>query len=97
MQKSGVFSNISISERKFVNKFGNNIKEDIIIADKSSEPVFCTNNGKYIALKHLEQNLSLVEGEIAFAIEDAIKNIDQISQSPLFNPTNIIVHDRRTI
>jgi DNA modification methylase len=84
------FQNIHILERKFINKFGIIIKEDIIIAEKKIDLLYELNNGKDIALNHLKKNLSLAKGEIAIDIEDAIFNIFHVQPSPLFNPNSIL-------
>jgi DNA modification methylase len=93
LQESNSFSSIKTLERKFTNKFGVNIKEDIIIAEKifSSTPNF--NNGRIIALNHLKDSLSKSTGEVATDISEAIKTINEIEASPLFSSTNIIRHD----
>lgn len=56
LESSKGFSNIQTLERKFMNKSGNNIKEDVIIATKTNNlsAAFC---GREIALKHLENTL----------------------------------------
>lgn len=93
MERSMGFSNIRTLERKFVNKFGANIKEDIIIADKCCDILPSFNNGREISLKHLNENLSIAKEEIAFDIEDAIKTNFQVSPSPLFNPSKVIINE----
>lgn len=93
LEKSGSFCNIKILERKFINKFGISIKEDIIIAAKKTTSTSNFNNGKAIALTHLEESLSKSKDEVALDILDAIKTIDQVQPSPLFNPNTILLHD----
>ena len=56
LKQSQGFSDIKMLERQFTNKFGNNIKEDIIIATKSNN-LSDELNGRSIALKHLEHSL----------------------------------------
>jgi len=90
LEASKGFTNIKIMERKFINKFGTNIKEDIILAFKSNQPLTEISYGRTIALKHLEESLKTAAGEIQLDILDAIKNIDQVLPSPLFNPKNVI-------
>jgi len=91
LEASKGFTNIKIMERKFINKFGTNIKEDIIVAFKSNQPLTEISYGRTIALKHLEESLKTAVGEIQLDILDAIKNIDQVLPSPLFNPKNVIL------
>ncbi len=84
IEKCNGFSNIQVLERSFINKFGMNIKEDIIIAKKGNTSLSTTDHGRSIALKHLEGGLTKASNEIYDDILDAIKNIEQITESPLF-------------
>jgi hypothetical protein len=93
LEKSCSFSNIKTLERKFTNKFGISIKEDIIIAEKSHNSTPNFNHGRTISLNHLREALPKSIGDVALDIKDAIKAIDEIEPSPLFNSTNIIRHD----
>jgi hypothetical protein len=43
-------------------------------------------------LEHLKEALPKSIGDVALDIKDAIKTIDEINPSPLFNSTNIIRH-----
>ncbi len=83
------FDLINIIERQFVNKFGNNIKEDLLIYKKNSNLI----NGQFgreIAKKHLENNLLLSRDDIKTDLEEAIKCVFQIDPSPIFNSNQII-------
>lgn len=91
LEASKGFVNVKILERKFINKFGASIKEDIVVAFKSNQPLGEISYGRAIALKHLEENLKKSSGEIQLDILDAIKNIDRVLPSPLFNPKNVIL------
>lgn len=93
LEKSCGFSNINTLERKFTNKFGISIKEDIIIAEKNINSIPNFNNGRSISLNHLKVGLLKSTGEVTFDITDAIKSIDEVIPSPLFNSSNIIIHD----
>lgn len=93
LEKSGGFCNIKTLERKFINKFGVSIKEDIIIAAKTTTSTMNFTNGKAIALAHLEASLSKSKDEVALDILDAIKTIEEVQPSPLFNPNTILLHD----
>ena len=93
LEKSNGFSTIKTLERKFTNKFGVNIKEDIIIAEKKTNLATEFINGRFIALNHLKESLPKSAGEVAFDISEAIKTINEIEPSPLFNSANIIRHD----
>ncbi len=89
LEKLNAFSKIKILERKFTNKFGINIKEDIIIATKTGE---LTKHffGRNIASKHLEKCLQTSTNNVFADIEDAINSIDEVKASPIFNPKNVI-------
>lgn len=91
LELSKGFTDIKTLERQFTNKFGISIKEDIIVAFKSNQPLSELLYGRTIALKHLEENLKTSTGEILLDILDAIKNNDKVLASPLFNPKNIIL------
>lgn len=91
LEKSEGFSEISTAERQFTNKFGNNIKEDIIIAVKSKTNLIADEFfAKDIALSHLKRGLKSNKGEILSDIENAINEIDLVTPSPLFNPNTIL-------
>jgi len=86
------FKEIKILERQFTNKFGNNIKEDIIIATKSnsiSDQLF----GRTISLNRLENSLKTTQNGVHSDIYEAISSIDEVKPSPLFNSKNIIVNE----
>lgn len=92
LENSNGFTDIKSLERQFTNKFGNNIKEDIIIATKSntlSENLF----GRTISLKHLEHSLRTTQNGVHSDISEAILNIEEVKPSPLFNPKHIIVNE----
>jgi DNA modification methylase len=91
VNKMGGFEESKTLERQFTNKFGIDIKEDILIYRKANN----INNdfyGKEIAQKHLELNLNNVNQDIKIDLEEAIKNIGNISSSPLFNLKSVITN-----
>jgi DNA modification methylase len=92
LEQSNAFSDIKILERKFTNKFGNNIKEDIIIATKTGE-LTKQFSGRNIALKHLEKCLQTSTNDVFADITDAISGIDEIKASPFFNPKHVISNE----
>lgn len=83
------FEDIKILERKFMNKFGDNIMEDIIIATKKSITLG-DKKARNIAFSHLTKALNDCSGSVSSDIEDAILNINNIEASPMFNSKNII-------
>ncbi|OQW90437.1 MAG: hypothetical protein BWK78_07030 [Thiotrichaceae bacterium IS1] len=87
----GGFEETNTLERKFTNKFGNHIKEDILIYRKTKDlnTEIC---GKQVALQHLSSNLSTATQDIERDLVNAMKDIDTISSSPMFNLNDIIIH-----
>ena len=83
------FKEVTNHERKFTNRFGLDIKEDIIISRKTdSQP--SESHAKEVALKHLESALPGTVGDIRMDLQDAIKNLDDIEQSPLLDMKEIL-------
>ncbi len=95
LENSKGFCDIKTLERQFTNKFGINIKEDIIIATKSEE-LSSSLNGRNIALKHLEHSLISTTNGVHYDISEAILNIEEVKPSPLFNSKNIILNEQYT-
>jgi hypothetical protein len=89
------FTDIKNLERQFTNKFGNNIKEDIIIATKSNA-IGNVLQGRQIALKHLEHSLKTTQNSVHSDILEAILNNEDVIPSPLFNHKNIILNEQHT-
>lgn len=95
LEQSKGFSDIKTLERQFINKFGVNIKEDIIIATKSDE-LSDSLNARQISLQHLQNNLKTALNGVKFDIAEAIQNINEVNPSPLFNSKNIILNEQHT-
>jgi DNA modification methylase len=95
LEQSKGFHDIKTHERQFTNKFGINIKEDIIIASKSSE-ITSSLNARQISLKHLEYSLRTTQNGVQTDISEAILNINEVKPSPLFNSKNIILNEQYT-
>jgi DNA modification methylase len=91
VQGVGGFESISDYERTFTNKFGAQIKEDIIISKKISRP---SNElvGRQVAVKHLKAALKSAAPNIKDDITDAISNADLITSSPLFTVKEALQH-----
>jgi len=79
----GGYESTTNYERAFLNKFGKNIKEDIIVMRKDISPP-SASKAKEIAIEHLESSLSLAPREVQQDILDAISSVDSITPSPLF-------------
>ena len=93
LKQSQGFSDIRTLERQFTNKFGSNIKEDIIIATKSSN-LSMELHGRSIALKHLEHSLTTTQNGVHIDIIEAIKSIKEVAASPVFNPKYIVKNEQ---
>lgn len=84
------FDIVQMEERTFFNKFGKAIKEDIIIAQKNNIDAIFSKNAKKIAKIHLQEALKYSEEEIKFDIENALKGLNNVTSSPLFDSSKII-------
>lgn len=85
------FNKIECLERQFTNRFGSNIKEDIIISTKNGS-IPSVNFAHEVAKSHLQSNLDLSTGEVKQDILDAIEGINTIQASPIFNYKNLITN-----
>jgi site-specific DNA-adenine methylase len=88
IQTMGGFTDLHTLERTFTNKFGNAIKEDILIFQKDNQKPH-TETAQSVALAHLNQGLSKAIGDVKADILDAIKKIEQVTPSPIFNPKSL--------
>jgi len=95
LEESQGFSEIKTLERQFTNKFGNSIKEDIIIATKSNN-LIDELRGRSIALKHLERSLITNQNGVHSDIKEAINSIHEVFASPIFNPKYIVRNEQYT-
>lgn len=84
IENAGGFNPVSDHERVFVNKFGEKIKEDILVVQKTLIPPNKSVGGR-IAIRHLENALITASGEIKPDISAAIVSADTVLASPLFN------------
>jgi hypothetical protein len=83
IQAMGGFIEWHTLERTFTNKFGNAIKEDIIIFQKDSRQPQ-TECARKVALAHLKKGLLKATGEVKADILNAIKTIELVTPSPFF-------------
>lgn len=90
IQMTNGFSEIKTLERQFTNKFGINIKEDIIIATKSGN-LTDSLNGRLIAINHLTQNLKSSTNGVHIDLNNAILTSQNVKESPIFNPKQVIL------
>ncbi|GEM_PF-5714063 len=90
IQTMGGFIELHTLERTFTNKFGNAIKEDILIFQKDNQKPQ-TETAQSVALAHLNQGLSKATGDVKADILDAIKKIELVTPSPIFNPKSATI------
>ncbi len=83
LESSGGFEQIDTMQRQFRNKFGDSIKEDIIITTKSGS-LNSSTHGREIALNHLNENLKIAKDDVYDDLIDAISNISDITPSPIY-------------
>lgn len=87
------FGTMNNYERTFKNKFGNDIKEDIIISSKIKSCCNLVSKAKIVAQKHLELGLGFTNEEIQKnEIKDVMDNIDAIKASPILNLNDIFTN-----
>jgi DNA modification methylase len=85
----GSYGQVTTSERVFVNRFGKNIKEDILVLKKiNGRPQAA--NARQVATKHLRKALETAEGEIAEDVMNALAQVPMVQSSPLFSKKGII-------
>lgn len=82
-ERMGSYKDISNYERAFLNKFGDSIKEDIIVMKKDIITPL-SSKAREIAVEHLESSLPFASQEVHEDILDAIDNSNSINPSPLF-------------
>lgn len=88
IRELGGFSDLKNFERKFTNKFGNAIKEDIIVFQKDDlRPGH--DCARQVALKHLKIALPRTNTEVKDDIVEVMNHLDEIQPSPMFNPKEI--------
>ena len=79
----------SQNERLFLNRFGQHIKEDILILRQSHPPTSGTH-AREIARRHLESTLGTASGEVKQDIVLALSNVETIQPSPFLNGKEMI-------
>jgi DNA modification methylase len=83
-------------ERSFMNKFGEEIKEDILVLRKK-DSIQNKEIGREIAKIHLEQALRRISDDsIIIDLRDAIENVASVPHSPTFNLKNILNGDKHS-
>lgn len=90
-EASGGFINMDNCQRTFTNKFGVDIKEDIIILRKrDSLPSF--SNARTISLEHMRSALPLSLGNVREDLLSAISELNTIEPSPIFTAKGVFLN-----
>lgn len=76
---------VSIGERKFTNRFGTNIYEDIIIAQKSTTSEISQIDFKSIGLNHVQNAMEYAPPEARPFIKDVLINNSGINESNIYS------------
>src|SRR6266487_4299939 len=76
----------TLQERKFVNKFGETIHEDILhLIPNPTSQIAGDDFARSVAIWHLNQNISIVDKQVSSDISEAINHADNVQKSPIFN------------
>lgn len=88
IESSNGFGEIHNLERSFTNKFGADIKEDILFATKTNTPI-PSGSGRRIALENLKNAFKCAPSEVKSDFQEIFETIDTVEPSPIFNKKNI--------
>ncbi len=86
----GAYKIIATPQRVFTNRFGMDIKEDILVLQVCGVPLQ-NENARDIARQHLISALYKAQGDVADDINNALSQIDIIKPSPIFNRKDILL------
>lgn len=89
-EEMGAYKKLATPERVFTNRFGMNIKEDILVLQMCGVPSQ-HGNARHIAQQHLQTAFHIAQGDIADDINDALTQIATIKPSPIFDKKGIIL------
>lgn len=89
IEQNGAFRDTSVHERVFVNRFGQSIYEDILVARRVSEPRH-PGNARELASALLRDALCDAVGEVRADIEQALSLSVSVKPSPLFDRSSVI-------
>jgi len=88
-----VFKMIEERERTFLNKFGQIIKEDVFVFQKTPKSG-SRQVGRLTAMKHLERSLeSTLDQDISGDIKNALRDISSVDSSPVFSAKEAHLYD----
>jgi DNA modification methylase len=88
IQASQGFGELHNLERSFTNKFGADIKEDILVATKTNSSVQ-SGSGREIARENLKNAFKFAPGEVKSDFLEIFETIDKVEPSPIFNKKHI--------
>jgi len=79
-------------ERKFTNRFGKLIYEDLLHLVPDGDPIDNTVEfGRAVGIQLLKEALGQARGEVRQNIEDALRDAFNVTVSPLFSKENGMV------
>lgn len=87
---SNGFGDLYKLERSFINKFGADIKEDILVATKTNTPIE-NGSGREIALENLKIAFKNAPSEVKVDFQEIFETIDTVEPSPIFIKKHIIL------
>lgn len=89
IERNGAYSLSVCHERVFVNRFGQSIFEDILIARRTGDPTV-GESARAVASSVLRRTLDEADGDVRANLEEALGLIGSIQPSPLFNKATLI-------
>ena len=89
IERNGAYSQAVSRERVFVNRFGQSIFEDVLIARCVDEPDI-GESARDVANTFLQRGLEDAAGEVRANIEEALELVASVQSSPIFNKSGLI-------
>ena len=89
MIRNGAYARPAVHERVFVNRFGQAIYEDILVARRSGSPN-ASENARDLARALLSSAMSVATGEVREDIRSALESSQAVSPSPVFDRSALI-------
>jgi hypothetical protein len=88
IENSEGFGELHNLERSFINKFGVDIKEDILVATKTNTSIQ-GNSARVIAKESLENAFKYAPNDVKPDFQEIFKTIETVEPSPIFNKKSI--------
>ncbi|NOT58501.1 MAG: hypothetical protein HOP18_28225 [Deltaproteobacteria bacterium] len=89
IEQHGAFSRPMSYERVFVNRFGQSIFEDILIAQRIGNPIG-TDLARPLAARVLQRALENAAGDVKENIAEALSSVPSVCPSPLFDKPTVL-------